>query len=357
MDRETAAVAGALSRRGLALAARAGMSFFRRRRSLRDRVVVITGASSGLGRATALEFARAGSWLVLAARRRDALEDTARACLALGGRAIVVPTDVTEAEQVQRLADAAIAEWGRIDVWINNAGVTLYALLEEGPVEPHQRVIETNLFGAMHGARAVVPLFRRQREGTLINIGSVLSGIGQAFVPSYVISKFAVHGLSEALRVELADEPDIHVCTVFPYAIDTPHFQVAANELGRAPFPLPPLQPPERVARAVASVAQRPRRHRYVPRSFALGIALHAIAPKLAERLLLDTLRRWHFGTQRQVGDGNLYEPAREPAKMHGDRPPRIETPRLLGWIAARATRVELAAARRFVRGLVRRSA
>lgn len=320
-----------------------------------DRVVVITGASSGLGRAAAIELARRGNWLVLAARRRDALEETARRCLAAGGRAIVVPTDVTKEAEVDRLAQVALDEWGRIDVWINNAGVTLYALLEDGPVESHQRVIETNLYGALYGARAAIPIFRRRRRGTLINVGSVLSGVGQAFVPSYVISKFAVHGLSEALRVELADEPDIHVCTLMPYAIDTQHFEVAANELEKAPFALPPVQPPDRVARALADLVERPQRTRYVPRTIAIGLALHAIAPSLTERLVLDTLRRWHLSEEPQrTGTGNLYEPSREPARTHGHRPPRLRTPALLGWLAKRVASLELANVVRFVRTRLR---
>ena len=318
---------------------------------MRERVVVVTGASSGLGRAAAVELARRGAWLVLAARRREALEDTARACLAAGGRAIVVPTDVTKEDEVDALARAALDEWGRIDVWVNNAGVTLYALLEAGPVEPHKRVIETNLFGALYGARAAVRIFRRQGRGTLINVGSVLSGVGQAFVPSYVISKFGVHGLSEALRVELADEPEIHVCTLLPYAIDTQHFQVAANEFERAPYALPPVQSPERVARALADLADKPKRMRYVPRAMALGLALHAIAPTLTERLLLDALRRWHLSHERQLtGTGNLFAPGPELARTHGDRRPRIRTAAFIAWLIGRFARIELAALWRFLR-------
>ena len=114
----------------------------------------------------------------------------------------------------------------------------------------------------------------------LINVGSVLSEIGQAFAPSYVISKFGVHGLSEALRVELADEPDIHVCTVFPYAIDTPHFEAAGNRLGQVPRAMPPVSSPERIAQAVARLPDHPRRRLYVPRIAVLGLAAHAIVPR-----------------------------------------------------------------------------
>lgn len=319
---------------------------------LQDSVVVVTGASSGLGRAIALELASRGASLVLAARRADALEDTARRCRSAGGSAIVVETDVTNEADVQALARRAIEAYGRIDVWINNAGVTFFSPLEEGPFEDHQRVIETNLFGAMYGARAAIPIFRRQHNGVLINIGSVLSHVGHAFVPSYAISKFGIHGLSEALRVELADEPDIHVCTVFPYAIDTPHFEVAANELAREPRAMQPVQSPERVARAVADVCERPRRIRFVPRFIVLGLGLHALLPRLSERLLLDALRRYHVsGEAKPQTEGNLFEPPSEGAKTHAEKPPKVSTPRFAAWAAARFARLGLESAARRVRG------
>lgn len=318
---------------------------------LRDRVVVVTGASSGLGRAAAFELARRGARVVLAARRGEALDDTARRCRSLGGDALVVETDVTVPDDVENLARRALDAWGRIDIWINNAGVTLFAPLAEAPFEEHQRVIETNLYGAMHGARAAVPVFRRQRAGILINIGSVLSEVGHAYVPSYVISKFGVHGLTEALRVELADEPDIHVCTVFPYSIDTPHFDVAANRMHQKPRALPPMQSPEKVARAIADVCERPRRVRFVPRSLVLGLALHALVPRITERVLLDALRRFHLGSPGvRTTRGSLYAPATEAAHTHGEAPPRISTPRFLAWLVQRFIRVELASVARRLR-------
>jgi NAD(P)-dependent dehydrogenase (short-subunit alcohol dehydrogenase family) len=307
-------------------------------RNLEDRVVVITGASSGLGRATAMELASRGCRLVLAARDRAALEDTANQC---HGRATIVETDVTSMAEVQQLADAAIAAHGRIDVWINNAGITLYGFLEDAPLEEHERVIETNLFGAIYGARAVVPIFRGQHQGILINVGSVLSSVGQAFVPSYVISKFGVHGLTEALRVELADERDVHVCTVFPYAIDTPHFQSAANYIGKEPRALPPTQSPEKVAKAIAGMIARPRRQRFVPRTIRLGLLWHYLMPRTVERLLLDTLRKWHISREpEQIGSGNLYEPG-DTGKRHGDRPPQVSMPRLAVWVARRLVMIQ----------------
>jgi short-subunit dehydrogenase len=320
--------------------------------AVRGSVVVVTGASSGLGRAIAIEVARRGGSLVLAARAGDALAQTARYCSGAGGSALVVETDVTREDEVERLAAAAIDAHGRIDAWINNAGVTLYALLEQASLEDHRRVIETNLVGAMVGARAVIPVFRRQHRGVLINVGSVLSGIGHAFVPSYVVSKFGVHGLSEALRVELADIPDIHVCTVFPYAIDTPHFEVAANRLHHRPRALPPVQPPERVARAIARLIEHPRRTRYVPRIVALGLAVHAIAPRTSERLLLDVLRRWHFDERPTPVPrlGNLFAPSSGSGKIHGSQPPRLGTAQLLAWSSAQLVRVSVESAIRLMR-------
>lgn len=304
---------------------------------LRDRVVVVTGASSGVGRALALELAHRGAHVVLAARRRDALEEIAGRCRRLRVEAVVVPADVTHEEDVARIVEAAMAVRGRIDAWVNNAGVTLYAQLEEGALEDHARVLETNLMGAIVCARAVMPVFREQKQGVLVNVGSVLSHVGQAFVPAYVISKFGVRGLSEALRVEIADQPDIHVCTVFPYAIDTPHFEVAASKIGRAPFALPPVQSPEKVARAIAEVCERPRRVRYVPRFLALGVAMHAIAPRTTEHLLLDALRRWHLSDEPQaIGPGNLYAGSKQRAMTHGHRPPKIGVLGLGTWIAGR---------------------
>jgi short-subunit dehydrogenase len=310
---------------------------------LRGSVAVVTGASSGLGRAIAVELARRGSSLVLAARRTDALEQTARLCRTAGGDAIAVATDVVLASEVDALARKALETYGRIDIWINNAGITLFSQLEDGPFDDHKRVIETNLFGAMHGARAAVPIFRRQHRGVLINIGSVLSEVGHAFVPSYVISKFGVHGMSEALRVELADEPDIHVCTVFPFTVDTQHFEVAANRTRRAPYSLPPMQSPERVARAIVRLCERPRRVRFIPRLAVLGLALHALMPRVTERLLLDALSKFHITDERQpMTDGNLYEPPAMPAHTHGERPPRVGLARFALWAAGRSLRIEV---------------
>lgn len=241
------------------------------------RTVVITGAGTGLGRAAALELAAPGCSLVLAARDVAALEDAAMRAREAGAEVIVVECDVTDSSDVVRLAASAVDEFGAIDVWINHGTTTLHAALEEGSLEQHEEVIRDSLFGALHGARAVLPIFRRQHHGILINIGSVLGENGQTIAPAHVVSTFGLHGLSEALRIEVADEPDIHISTVFPYALDI-----------------------EMVGREVARLVDRPRRMRFVPRRSRLALALHALAPRTTERLVLDRIRR-HYDDDRGV--------------------------------------------------------
>lgn len=309
------------------------------RSPLAGEVVVVTGASSGLGRAAAFELARVGARVVLAGRSAETLEDTAALCRNAGGEAIAIVTDVTDEGQVAALAERALEVNGSVAVWVNNAGVTAFGSLEGSPLSDHRRVLETNLWGSIYGARAIIPVFRRQGRGVLINVGSILSKVGQPFVPSYVISKFALHGLSEALRAELADEPGIKICTLLPYAIDTPHFQVGANFVGREPHAMPPVQSPEKVARALVDLAERPRRELHVPRVAALGLALHAVFPELVERVIHDALSRWHFGApQRLDPAGNLWQPSLEPPATHGRRSPRIGLTSLVGWLVGHYT-------------------
>ena len=270
---------------------------------------------------------------MLAARRAEALEETARSCLG-AGETVVVVTDVTVEEEVKLLANRAIERYGRIDVWINNAGVSSFGLLENTPFEPHRRVFETNVYGAIFGARAVLPVFRRQRTGVLINVGSILSKVGQPFVPSYVISKFALRGLSEALRSELAEYPAIHVCTLLPYAMNTQHFESAPNFVGRAAHALPPATTPVAAARAMVALVHRPRRERHVPRITLLGLALHQLFPRIVERAIHRIVSNWHFGdVVLRDSKGNLWKPASEPAQIAGKRPPRISFARLILWL------------------------
>jgi len=277
-------------------------------RDLSNSVVVVTGASSGIGRATALAFARAGSRVVLAARGEQALREAAADCQRAGAEALAVPTDVRDAGAVQRLAEQARERFGRVDVWVNNAGVTLLGRFEDAPPDLWREVLETNFFGTVNGARAALPLLRSS-GGTLINTGSVNSRVGAPYASAYVASKFAVRGFAECLRDELRGQ-GVDVCTVLPASIDTPLFQHAANFAGRRVKPLRPVLRPERVAAAIARCAKRPRREAVVGFSGRQLIAFHDLALPLFERVMSRNVEREHF-QQRPAppSAGNLREP------------------------------------------------
>jgi short-subunit dehydrogenase len=293
-------------------------------RKLDEAVVVITGASSGIGRASALRFAEQGTAVVLAARRQAALQEVAEECQQRGGRALAVPTEVTDAEAVQALAQQAVEHFGRVDVWVNNAAVTLFGRFEETPLEAHKRVIETNTVGYIHGARAALPHFREQGRGVLIQVSSIVAVTAQSYTSAYVMSKAAIRTLSMCLRQELIldGKHDIHVCTVLPSAIDTPVFQQAANYTGRMVQPVPPVYPADRVAQAIVRLAKHPRREVIVGNFGRLVGLASALMPGLAERITTRTIEKKHLSHEAYPPPtpGNLWEPIPEYAQVSGGR-------------------------------------
>jgi NAD(P)-dependent dehydrogenase (short-subunit alcohol dehydrogenase family) len=250
-------------------------------RDLSGAVVVITGASSGIGRAAARAFSRENAQLVLAARGEERLRAVAEET---GG--LAVPTDVRDPAAVDALAEAAVRRFGRLDVWVNCAGVIAYGRFTDVPADVFRAVIETNFFGQVHGARASLPRFRAQRSGALINVSSVWGRVTSPDVSAYVASKFAVRAFSECLRFELRDEPGIGVATILPQPVDTPIFAAAANYAGRATRPIPPLVAPEAVAAGIVACARSPQgevTYRRVGRILEL---VHALMPRLYARVL-----------------------------------------------------------------------
>ena len=299
-------------------------------------VVVITGASSGIGRATARAYARDGARLVLASRSRTALETVADECRALGGRAIVVPTDVSREGQVRALAAAAAGEYGRIDVWVGNAGVFAYGAFEQ--LSPHvfRQVIETNLMGQIHGARAVLPYFRRQGSGALVLVGSLYSRVGSPLISPYVTSKFGLLGFAECLRQELR-RTGIRVRLILPSTVDTPIYENAANITTKHVRPLPPAVSPARVARAIVRAPHRRRFATFVGRAQASTVLVHDLTPKIFDEVASFLVERVELhGEGAEVSLGTVLDPPEAAGSVSGGwRSPRLRL--MLGALAAAA--------------------
>jgi short-subunit dehydrogenase len=315
-------------------------------RPLEEAVVVITGASSGIGRAAALRLSRRARGLALCARAERPLAEIAAECEQAGAETLHRALDVSDEEAVEAFAAATEERFGRIDVWVNNAGTIAYGPFEEIPSEVFRQVVETNLMGQVHGARAALSRFRRQGSGVLINMSSVWGRVSTPQVTPYIVSKNAVRAFSECLAGELVDEEEIQVATMVPQAVDTPIFEHGGNYTGRQVRPIPPVLDVEEVARGIESCAENPKREvNYGQAGRALEI-LHAAAPPLYRRFAHGAFVR---GTWGQVpaapAPGNVLESHGPHAAEGGWRTRRRGTLR----------RAFLAAAAGSVRGLFRK--
>ncbi len=286
------------------------------------KVAVITGASSGIGLATALEFAENGFDVVLAARREQLLRDAAAQCEKHGVRAVTVVADVSDEAEVQKIADMARTTFGRFDIWVNNAAVTMYAKFDEAPLDEYRQVLETNLFGYVYGSQAAIKQFKVQGKGTLINIDSVNAAAPQPYSSAYNISKYGIRGLSHSIRMELELDglsDTIHVCNVMPASIDTNLFQNAANFTGRKVQALEPVYDPTYVAKHVVALAERPKREVIVGPAGKMMASQHSMMPGLYEKLMSKFIDRNHLSREpAPQTQGNLYEPLYSNTGMRG---------------------------------------
>jgi short-subunit dehydrogenase len=253
-----------------------------------SKVIAITGASAGIGRATALALARRGSSLALCARREDVLDAVGEDVRRLGGQALVVAADVSHEADMDRFVARTVEHFGRLDVMICNAGFGIYGTIDQIAAADMRRLMDVNYMGTYHAARAALPVFRRQAAGHVVIISSIVGKRGVPYVGAYAATKFAQVGLAECLRAELVGT-DIHVTVVYPISTETEFFQVMTRESGHATRAAGPRQSAERVADAIAWAIERPTPEVY-PYRLAKWLAIvNAVAPGLSDRLV----KRW----------------------------------------------------------------
>lgn len=274
---------------------------------LSEQVIVITGASSGFGAETALMAARGGAKVVLAARSGEALQEIAQQIIAGGGEALVVATDVAQRPDLERLARLAVERFGRIDTWVNNAGVGIWGTLEQVPEGDMRQLFEVNFWGLVNGSMVAIPHLEAAGGGALINMGSVASDRAIPLQGIYSASKHAVKGFTDALRMELDHRgAPISVTLIKPWSAGTPLPEHVRNYTGRRPTLPPPVVDPSRVARAILHAARHPTRDAFVGLNAPLTAGLANVAPRLTDRLSEAMLFEAQLGEQTGNRPGNL---------------------------------------------------
>jgi NAD(P)-dependent dehydrogenase (short-subunit alcohol dehydrogenase family) len=277
--------------------------------SFRDQVVLITGASSGIGRETALTFARKGAAVALAARRRAQLEEVAADVIAEGGRALVVPTDVTDLKAARASVAKVRHKWGRIDILINNAGILIPSPVEQLSAADFDAMLRVNVVGALFMMQAVLPWMRQQKRGTVINVASLAGRRGITPLGGYCATKFALVALTEALRTEV-DTSKVHIGLVMPGVVDTPMVQGFNQDAPVPSWPSALNMPPEWVVAAILLATRFRLREISVPPGAATLEVLAALTPTLS-----DTLIRWTQAATSYLAGATTTAAERKPLK------------------------------------------
>jgi short-subunit dehydrogenase len=281
-----------------------------RTKPLKQQVIVITGATSGIGLATARMAARRGARLVLAARSDEGLQLAVDDVRTIGAQAVPFVADVADPDAVERLGDAAIAEFGNVDTWVNNAGISIYGKLEDIPIEDMRRLFDVNFWGVVYGCRTALKHIKT-RGGVIINIGSVVSDRAIPLQGIYSASKHAVKGYTDALRMELEkDNAPVAITLVKPTSVATPYIDHARSYMNEKPTLPPPAYHPEAVADAILRCAVRPVRDVVVGGAGHMISTMGRLAPGVTDKYMEATLYEQQKG-EEQVGPrpGSLYEP------------------------------------------------
>jgi short-subunit dehydrogenase len=297
---------------------------------LSDQVVVITGASSGIGKETALQFGAAGAAVVLAARSAGALEYVADSIRAGGGRAHVVLTDVSKLEDIERLRDEALNAFGRIDTWVNNASIEEWATVDDHTPEEIEQIVRTNLLGTIFGTKAALAHMRTRGSGTIINVGSVESKRSLPLQSIYAATKHGVKGFTQSLRMELMrDRQNIHAVLILPASIDTPIFEHGRTKLGgRHARPIPVTYAPAAVAEAIVYASRHPRSEIVIGGAGKMFTLMERLMPNAADRVMTagGAFFKAQTSRRRARGDDNLFEPSKTHSISGGWRAKRRST-------------------------------
>jgi short-subunit dehydrogenase len=292
-----------------------------RLKPLNEQVVVITGASSGIGLATARAAARAGAFVVLTARSADTLADLVTQIHRSGGEAIAVVADVGNRSDVERVARAAIERFGRIDTWVNNAGVSIYGRLDQVIDDESRQLFDTNFWGVVYGSLVALP-YLRSKGGALINVGSEVSDAVVPLQGMYSASKHAVKGFTDALRVEIEeiDKAPVSITLIQPTAVNTPYPQHARNYMSQEPkLPTPQIEP-ERVAAAILDAATRPVRDVRVGAMAGVNTTIAKLAPALGDKIAARQVSRQQYDEPPRQPEGTLFSPGGR-GHVHGSGP------------------------------------
>ena len=285
------------------------------------RIVVVTGAGAGVGRATALEFAKRGYDVVLLARNAERLQSAARECRACGVQALAIPTDVADAAAVEAAAARTEQEFGPIEVWVNVAMATVFSPVAKLTADEIKRGTEVTYLGQVYGAMAALKRMRARTRGTIINVGSALAYRAVPLQSVYCGAKFAIRGFTDSLRSEIIhDRLKVHLCMVDLPAMNTPQFDWALNKMGRKAMPVAPIFQPEVGARAIYFAATHRRRNVWVGLPTVKAILADRIAPGLLDRYLATAGYRGQLTDEPLSEDApdNLFESVDGPYGAHG---------------------------------------
>jgi short-subunit dehydrogenase len=286
---------------------------------LKEQVIVIIGASSGIGLCSAESAAKEGAKVVLAARSRGALDEAVSRITSGGGQAIAVECDVADRGQVQAVADAAIRQFGRIDTWVNNAGMAIYGRLDEVSDADNRRLMDINFWGVVNGSLTALPHLKAN-GGALINVGSEVSEAAVPMLGMYATTKHAVKGFTDALRIEVEqlDKAPVSITLIQPTAVDTPFDEHARNYMDKEPNLPSPMIDPQQVADAILAAATKPTRYTKVGMMAKVNTFVAKNLPGVADRMSAKQAEKLHRDEPARDREGTLYQGG-ESGRTHGD--------------------------------------